>query len=148
MSDNECEGCKNGLEAMHKRHDELMKKYGWTVHFVTPDDDYPFSVNIHTHGFSEEFKHPDMQICLSLSPDNAQGIMNNIARLLGDGKVFKANKKYKGIIERFPVLMLPAMEDGRKVLRMVFPDKQGSFDGEFSKKQMKDIISLNQHTSQ
>jgi len=148
MKDNECEGCKNGLEAMHTRHDELMKKYGWMVHYVTPDDAYPFNVNIHTHGFPDKFKHPDMQICLSLSPDIAQGIMNNIARLLEKGKVFKANKKYKGIIEKFTVLMHPAKEDGRKILRMVFPDKYGSFDGEFSKKQMKDILSLNQHKSQ
>ncbi len=108
MNKHECEGCKNGLEAMHARHDELMKKYGWMVHFVTPDEEYPFSVNIHTHGFPEKFKHPDVQICLPLSPENAQGIMNNIARLLGEGKKFRANKKYKDIIEGFPVLMLSA----------------------------------------
>ncbi|MGP8216758.1 MAG: DUF4262 domain-containing protein [Bacteroidia bacterium] len=139
MGDNKCEGCKNGLEAMHAHHDELMKKYGWMVHFVTPDDDYPFNVNIHTHGFPEKFKHRDIQICLPISPDNAQGIMNNIAGLLKEGKVFKANKKYKGIIERFPVLMRPAKENGREVLRMVFPDKHGSFNTEFTKSQMKDI---------
>jgi hypothetical protein len=139
MNEHECEGCKNGLEAMHAHHDELMKKCGWMVHFVTPDEDYPFNVNIHTHGFPEKFKHLDMQICLLISPDNAQGIMNNIARLLAEGKTFKANMKYKGIIERFPVLIHPAMEDGRKILRMVFPDKHGSFSTKFSKTQMKDI---------
>ena len=139
MNDNECEGCKNGLEAMHAHHDELMKRYGWMVHFNTPDEDYPFSVNIHTHGFPEKFKHLDMQICLPLSPENAQGIMNNIARLLGEGKKFRTNKKSNDIIEKFPVLMLSAMEDGRKVLRVIFPDKHGRFDTEFSKSQMKNI---------
>ncbi|MGP8216766.1 MAG: DUF4262 domain-containing protein [Bacteroidia bacterium] len=139
MSDNECEGYKNGLEAMHKRHDELLKKYGWMVHFVTPDDDYPFKINIHTHGFPEKFNHPDMQICLPLSPDYAQGIMHNIARKLEKGKVFKANKKYKNIIEGFAVLIHPATEDGREVLRIVFPDKHGSFDSQFSESQLKDI---------
>ncbi|MGP8214267.1 MAG: DUF4262 domain-containing protein [Bacteroidia bacterium] len=139
MNDCQCEGCKNGLEAMHARHDELMKKFGWMVHYITPDENYPFGVNIHTHGFPEKFKHPDVQICLPLSPENAQGIMNNIGRLLEGGKKFKAKRKYNDIIERFPVLMLPATEDDRKVLRVVFPDKHGRFDTEFSKSQMKDI---------
>ncbi len=136
MSDNECEGCKNGLEAMHARHDKLMKKYGWMVHFVTPDDDYPFNINIHTHGFPEKYKHPDMQICAPISPDNAQAIMYNIVRKLEKGKIFKANKKYKNIIEGFAVHIHPATEDGREVLRIVFPDKHGSFDSEFSKSQI------------
>jgi hypothetical protein len=139
MNEHECEGCKNGMEVIHAYHDELMEQYGWMIHFVMPDEDYPFNVNIHTHGFPEKFKHLDMQICLPINPDNTQGIMNNIARLLNEGKAFKANKKYKDIIERFPVLMIPATENGRKVLRLVFPDKHGSFDGEFSKTQMKDI---------
>jgi hypothetical protein len=143
MENNECEGCKNGLEAMHVRHDELMKKYGWMVHFVTPDDDYPFNVNIHTHGFTEKFKHMDIQICAPISPAIAQGIMNNIAKRIEEGNKFKENKKYKDIIERFPVLMCHATENGREVLRIVFPDKHGSFDGEFTKKQMKDINTRN-----
>lgn len=144
MSDNECEGCKKGLEAMHARHDALMKKYGWMVHFVTPDDDYPFNINIHTHGFPEKFNHPDIQICVPIRPDTAQGILHNIAKMLEKGKVFKVNKKYKNIIESFSVLICPAKENSREVLRIVFPDKQGSFDSEFSKSQIKDIVNQTQ----
>ena len=139
MSTSECEGCKNGLEAMHAHHDEIMKKYGWMVHFVTPDNDYPFNVNIHTHGYPEKYKHPDMQICAPISPEIAQAIMHTITKRLEKGKVFKANKKYKNIIEGFTVLIHSATENGRDVLRIVFPDKHGSFDSEFSKSQIKDI---------
>jgi hypothetical protein len=118
-----------------------MKKYGWVVHFVTPDKSYPFNINIHTHGFPEKFGHQDIQICAPLSQNIAQGIMHNFAQWLEEGKAFKSGKKYRNIIEGFPVLMLPAMEEGREVLRVIFPDKDGSFETEFSKKQMKDITN-------
>jgi len=135
MSDTKCEGCENGLEYMLAMQDELMKKYGWIVHFVTPDERYPFNVNIHTHGFPEKFKHPDMQICAPLNHETAQGIMNNLAKRLETGEVFKPGKKYKNIVERFSVLIFPAKEDGREVLRVIFPDKDGSFNTKFSKYQ-------------
>lgn len=124
--------------------DELMKKYGWIVHFVAQDGSYPYNVNIHTHGFPEKFKHPDMQICAPISQETAQGIMNNLAKRLEKGNVFKSGKKYKNIIEGFLVLILSAKEDGREVLRIVFPDRDGSFDTEFAKSQIKDLTNSEQ----
>jgi len=139
MSDNECEGCKNGLEDMRTKQDELMKKYGWIVHYIISDADYPFSVNVHTHGFPSKFKHPDMQLCVPISQENAQGIMWNLAKRLETGDTFQPNEKYNDIIEGFPVLICHAMENSRDILRVVFPDKNGRFDTEFSLTQIKDL---------
>lgn len=139
MKDNKCKGCKDGLESMLANQDELMKKYGWMIHYVTPDEEYPYGANIHTHGFKESFGHPDIQICAPLSPDVVQGILNTIAGSIKAGKIFKANRKYNNIIEKFPVLMRSTREGGRGVLRMVFPDKNGNFNSVFSKAQAADI---------
>ncbi|MGP8215550.1 MAG: DUF4262 domain-containing protein [Bacteroidia bacterium] len=143
MSDCKCEGCGNGLNAVLSKQNELMKKYGWLMHFVIRDEQCPFGINIHTHGFPEKFNHPDMQICAPISPGAAQGIMNNIVRRLQKQEVFKANKKYKNIIEGFPVLIRSAREDDREVLRIVLPDRHGHFNSDFSKSQVKDISRLN-----
>jgi len=131
------------MDALLARQNELLKKHGWFLHFVLPDEQYPFKINIHTHGFPEKFNHLDVQICAPLSPGTAQGIMNAIVKKIQKGKVFKANTQYNGIIERFPVLIRAAREDEREVLRIVLPDKCGSFDSGFSKSQIKDIRRLN-----
>jgi len=143
MNEHKCEGCEKGIESVLTKQNELMKKYGWVMHFVIPDEQYPFKVNIHTHGFPEKFNQPNMQICAPISPGTAQGIMNTIVKRLQKEVVFKANKQYKDIIERFPVLIRSAREDERVVLRIVLPDKNGSFDTQFSKSQIKDITRLN-----
>ena len=139
MKDNKCEGCKDGIESMLEHQDELIKKHGWMIHYVTPDEEYPFGTNIHTHGFKKSFDHIDIQICVPLSPDAVQGILNTVAARIKAGEIFKANRKYNNIIEKFPVQMRTVKEGGREVLRMVFPDKNGSFDSEFSKTQTSDI---------
>ena len=138
MKDSKCEGCADGLESMFAHQDELMKLHGWMIHYVTPDEEYPYRANIHTHGFRENYRHPDIQICVLLSPDAVQGILNTVADRIKAGERFRANRKYNNIIEKFPVLMCSATEGGREVLRIVFPDKNGSFNTEFSKAQTAD----------
>ena len=59
---------------MLARQEELMKQHGWMIHYVMPDEEYPYWANIHTHGFREKIGHADIQICVPLTPDAVKGI--------------------------------------------------------------------------
>jgi len=109
---------------------EKMEKYGWFVHFVPDDEDCPNSVNYHTHGVERSFGHPDLQICFPLSRDIAHSILSNIVDDIKAGSRFEPGKKYNEIIGGgLSVEFIHAMECGRKVLRIIFPDKNGNYEG-------------------
>ena len=134
----ECEACKIGLEAAMLKQNESLKKYGWVVHFVVDDIEHPFSTNIHTHGLYS-FGHKDLQICLSLNPEVAHKILIDIVELIKKGNKFEVNKKYSGIIKDYDILFVESNETGRTVLRIIFPNSDGSFEGGIAAEQLKGI---------
>lgn len=135
----ECEVCKNGLAFFKEKEQRLIDKHGWLVHFVPGSKEVPFEMNVHTHGLLENFGHLDLQICLQMSPDTCHSILiTAIEDNIKKGKAYKAGEKYDGLIASnsdvpYQVLFLEAQEGNRTVLRMVFPDKDGGFDGPMSK---------------
>ncbi len=139
----ECEACKNGIDAVKKKEAAFLKNPGWFAHYV-PDPEYPYGMNVHTHGLEQNFKHPDLQICLGMDQRVCHHILNNAIDEIKKGNKFEAGEKYDNVIESSPaykdlklkVLFLEAEECGRKVLRMIFPEKDGSFMGQMSSKQM------------
>jgi len=139
----ECEACKIGMKAMKEKEAGFLKNPGWFAHYV-PDPTYPNGMNVHTHGLEENFKHLDLQICLAMDQRICHQILNNAIGEIKAGKKFEAGEKYDDVIEASPaykdlklkVLFLEAEEGGRKVLRMIFPEKDGSFMGQMSSKQM------------
>jgi hypothetical protein len=126
--DHECEGCKNGLDAIRTKELEAMKKCGWYAHFVTQDSESPTGFNVHTHGFRETFNdHPDIQIVFPLPFDVAHGLLWNIADRLKNGERFEAKKSYEKIAGNgYNVTFIRAQENGREVLRLIVPNKDGS----------------------
>ncbi len=140
-----CDICRLGIEAAFGIQEEAMEKYGWYVHFVMDDLDYPYGMNVHTHGLADSQKHPDLQICLPMSAKSCHEILiNAIEDNVKKGIIFEHGKKYGNIIMPSPgsgkmsylVLFLNAKENGRDVLRMVFPEKDGGFIGEMAREQM------------
>jgi len=129
----ECDMCRDGAEAVHEKETAMLQKHGWFVHFV-PGSDVPYGLNIHTHGLLEIFEHPDLQICMAMDPQTAHGILADIIEdKIKKGEKFEAGKKYEKIIGNgYNVLFLNASEGDRTVLRMIFPDKDGGFDGPMS----------------
>lgn len=115
-----------------------MMVYGWYAHYVGDQDDVPFRINYHTHGIQESFGHKDFQICLPVHPYTMHAIINSMVEEIKAGKKFEPLKKYGNIIGGgFLITFKEAVEHDRQVLRVIFPDDQGSLDpnvmGELSK---------------
>lgn len=123
----ECEVCKFGIDEVQRRDAVAMEEYGWIIHFILSDDKNSLP-NIHTHGFVEKFNHPDVQICFNISPRTASSILNYIAEVLATGEKFETGKRYPKVINNYYVVFADAVESGRHVLRVIFPDANGKFN--------------------
>lgn len=133
----ECEACKNGIEALREKEQALLKNPGWFVHFVFDDEKYPFNTNFHTHGLLENFNHTDLQICLPAPPETSHNIMTNIVEMIKEGKTFEAGKKYPDILGNdLLISFLESEEGGRPILRLICPEKDGTFRGQLVNKQI------------
>ena len=102
------------------QHDKLIKKYGWVCHMVVG--------NTHTHGLLEEFQHPDLQCVLNIEPSTIHAIFCKIVKRISEGDDFQSGIRYKKIINTFDVIFIDAVDDGRDVLRLIFPDATGSLE--------------------
>ncbi len=109
----------------------MMDKHGWYVHFVPNDDNFPNHINYHTHGLPESFGHPDLQICFPLSTEVAHQILSCIIDQIKNGEHFEPNRRYeKKVGNNLSVEFIEAIEYNRKLLRVVFPNKDGNYEGE------------------
>lgn len=108
---------------MRETHDRMMKKYGWYAHYVPGDSDSPTEFNAHTHGFEESWKHPDVQIVIYMPQEQLHGILITMADRVKSGKKYEPGVKYDDVLRGFPVMFAWAKEGGRKLLRMILPDK-------------------------
>ena len=149
MQQCECEVCKNGIEATNAKEQSQLDIHGWYVHYVSGDPSCPSGVNAHTHGLKENKDHLDLQMCVRINPQHAHSIfINAIEGRIKQGLKYEAGKRYDDLIEpspaykgsKFEVLVLEAEESGRPVLRFIFPEKDGSFEGILSSSQMEGCI--------
>lgn len=112
--------------------DEMLKKYGWCIHFNFDAPNFPYSVNVHTHGFPDKLGHPDLQICYPLSKESAFNLLISIAEAIRAGKFLAPGMVYSDFLMNYKVEIAEAEDDGRKVMRIIFPDKDGNiqtYDG-------------------
>lgn len=117
-----------------------MQKYGWYAHHVFPtgdpavDEDMGLEpglpngfFNSHTHGFPEKFGVPDVQIVLPMPFEMAHGILWAVHNRYAEGKVLSVGVPVQGVLQGFPVILVPAKDNNRLVHRIVIPDPQGRF---------------------
>ncbi|QIH33465.1 DUF4262 domain-containing protein [Sphingobacterium sp. DR205] len=110
---------------------DMMDRHGWYVHFIPNDNVFPNKINFHTHGLPESFGHPDLQICFPISTEGAHQILSYIIDRIKSGEQFEPNRQYEKIIgNNLTVEFIEAMECNRKLLRIVFPNKDGNYEGE------------------
>lgn len=110
---------------------DMMERHGWYVHFVPNDEQFPNGINYHTHGIAASFGHPDLQICFPLATGVAHQIIDLIVDKIKQGITFVPGKKYEEIIGRnLSIEFIEAMECGRRVLRIIFPDQNGEYEEE------------------
>lgn len=109
---------------------DKLNEFGWYVHFVPEDSDFPNATNYHTHGLTDNFNHLDLQICFPLSTEIAHSIFTEVVDLIKKGARFEPGKKYAGILAGdFGIEFIEAMECNRKLLRIIFPNRSGSYEG-------------------
>ncbi|SEN50448.1 DUF4262 domain-containing protein [Lihuaxuella thermophila] len=106
---------------------EMLEKYGWYIHYQTDGN----RIDAHTHGLSENFNHPDLQIVLPISHEAVQGIFRELVDQIKEGKVFEEGKRYDAMIGgKYQVEFIKVPESGREVLRILFPDPKGKLPSE------------------
>lgn len=103
------------------------KKPDWICHLVLPGA-VPVSCNAHTHLLPELYGHPDFQVVVFFGGSQEVGrILNTLGCRVRDGEKFSPGDFVEGIYEDCRVRLDEVEETGRKVLRVVIPDKNNLF---------------------
>ncbi len=125
-----CAVCEGGMtiEQVQLEQQEHVKKYGFVIHYVGGyENEY---VNAHTHGFQETWNHTDFQIVIPIPPETVNEILWVFANRVKGGESFKDGEAVFAIIEKWPVYLMETTEaNEHKVLRIIFPDKNGNYPG-------------------
>lgn len=120
--DCKCAVCNEGIEAVRTWERECMEKHGWYAHFLYEQGE------MHTHGISKTFDHPDLEIKLPLDPKVGHSLFHNAVDLIKSGLRFEDGVLCNRIISNFNVKFVAAIENDRPVLRIILPDPQGELD--------------------
>ena len=75
----------------------------------------------------ERYGHPDFQIVLSLPPREIGRILNTLGRRVQDGEHFCHGRYVSGIYADCDIRLDEFREMGRKVLRVIIPDRHYRF---------------------
>ena len=114
-----------------------MSKINWVIHHImnvvecaccgkTNGGFLQYACNAHTHGMNQ-YDHMDFQLVLSLPPYEICRILNTLVLRVQDGEKFKAGDMVSGIYEDCQIRLDEFEETGRKVLRVIIPDKYNIF---------------------
>ncbi len=107
--------------------EQQLRECGWAAHIVPNSDESPTGFNAHTHGLLESFGHPDLQVVYRFDPSTIGLLFNEVVERIKAGLVLTDG--YQGeIVPGVSFVVITARESGRDVLRLVFPDDQGSLD--------------------
>ncbi len=113
------------------------KKIDWIIHICKngvicadcgkSEDCYiDFLCNAHTHGM-EKHNHRDFQLVLALPNEEIGRILNTIGLMVLAGHRFYDGEYINGIYEDCSVRLMEIEETGRKVLRVIIPDKNNIY---------------------
>lgn len=119
----ECKRCAEGADSVLKWQTEMLEKHGWYIHYIIETS------NHHTHGLTDKFNHPDLQIALNIDPKIVNSIFHRVVELIKKGRAFSHNDVVEHIIKApFKVKFVNAKEEQRDVLRIILPDSSGNLD--------------------
>lgn len=113
-------------------------KPGWIIHYVAngavcakggevEKGFLQYACNAHSHGLKKLYGHSDFQVVLELDVKETARIINTLGKAVRDGEKFAAGDFVEGIYENCLIRLDAAQECGRKVLRVVVPDKDNRF---------------------
>lgn len=114
----------------------MKSKVDWIIHYVTngacdgcgnvETRFAKYACNAHTHGM-DKYNHPDFQMVLNAGPSEIMRILNTLGLRVQAGEGFKAGHVVAGIYEDCNVRLDEYEECGRKVLRVIIPDKHNIY---------------------
>lgn len=115
----------------------MGNKVDWIIHYVAngvkcdvcskeENSFREYACNAHTHGM-EKYNHKDFQLVLAVSRHEAMRILNTFGLWVQEGRRFSAGEYVEGIYEDCTVRLDEFEESGRKVLRVIIPDKHNVF---------------------
>lgn len=115
----------------------MRSEINWIVHLVmngvkcdccdeVENGFLPYLCNCHTHGM-EQYNHPDFQLVLNYPNEEIGRILNTFGLRVQAGEKFKDGDLVEGIYEDCRVRLSEFTECGRKVLRVIVPDRQNRF---------------------
>lgn len=81
-----------------------------------------YTCNAHTHGM-DKYNHKDFQMVIQYSDENIRRILNTFGLWVQQGRTFKDGDEIEGVFEDCTVRLKEFEENGRKVLRVIIPDK-------------------------
>ena len=82
--------------------------------------------NAHTHGM-DRYNHPDFQLVLALPDEEICRILSTFGLWVQQGRRFSSGELVSGIYEDCDVKLETFIETGRKLFRVVIPDKNNVF---------------------
>lgn len=116
-----------------------MAKIDWMIHLVAngacdacgrkESSFLPYTCNAHTHGM-EKYHHMDFQMVLALPPEEIGRILNTLGLRVQAGEQFHDGDMVSGIYEDCNIRLDEYEETGRRVLRVIIPDKYNVFPEE------------------
>lgn len=114
----------------------MKQEINWIIHLVAngacdncgkmESRFLPYLCNAHTHGM-EQYGHPDFQLVLFLPQAEIGRILNTLGLRVQSGERFHAGDMVSGIYEDCDIRLDEYEETGRKVLRVIIPDKYNVF---------------------
>lgn len=136
-SDCECYVCQANSSGMSyedskrtilEQQKKFLDEYGFYIHLVFDDSSSPTGINIHTHGLEEKFQHLDFQIVVPLDNKVAHSILTTLVENIKSGVIYASGDYASRIIRNYKLKFLHAIENGRTVLRVIFPDINGNLE--------------------
>lgn len=116
------------IQQSKNEQQDLLDKYGWYMHYVfDKNGEYNGLSNIHTHGLKESFNHLDLQAALPLRPEIIHLVFSTIIEHIKNGIVFLPNSSSDEVIQWYAVYFKEFTENGRSVLRVIFPELGENF---------------------
>ena len=122
-TEHECVKCEGTLPPDFEK--KAMEKMGYLGLIVLDDKDFPNGCNIHTHGFWESWKHPDIQIVIPMPKEIIGPIFGTAKEIATRGGQIITGRLYDNFLKGFNVEFAWAVECDRDILRIILPDKDG-----------------------
>lgn len=119
-------GGEGAAEKLRQQGALCMLEHGYYVHYVFDGMEDSEFVDIHTHGLTESFGLPEMQLVIPLEGNIAYGVLEDAVRSAKENPFVPGEIRY-GIVRgmAIAVALIPDFSPDELILRIILPDAKG-----------------------